>query len=78
LHEDVNLVKKKPSPFRFDEKAWDRMKYFFSIKNSNEYWIFNYICKYLKSDAEKSKEHWDMNLRTDNSRISGIIFIRIN
>jgi hypothetical protein len=27
LHEDVNLVRKKPSPFRFDEKAWDRMKY---------------------------------------------------
>ncbi len=26
LHEDVNLVRKKPSPFRFDEKAWDRMK----------------------------------------------------
>lgn len=24
------------------------------------------------SDAEKSKEHWDMNLRTDNSRISGL------
>jgi hypothetical protein len=32
LHEDVNLVKKKPSPFRFDEKAWDRMKYFFLSK----------------------------------------------
>ncbi len=47
LHEDVNLIRKRPSPFRFDEKAWDRM-----------------------SDAEKSQEHWLMNLRTDNSRIS--------
>lgn len=47
LHEDVNLIKKRPSPFRFDEKAWDRM-----------------------SDREKSQEHWSMNLRTDNSRIS--------
>ena len=27
LHEDVNLIRKKPSPFRFDEKAWDRMRY---------------------------------------------------
>jgi ubiquitin carboxyl-terminal hydrolase 2/21 len=26
LHEDVNLIKKKPSPFKFDEKAWDRMR----------------------------------------------------
>lgn len=47
LHEDVNLIRKKPSPFRFDEKAWDRM-----------------------TDAEKSQEHWSMNLRTDDSRIS--------
>ena len=27
LHEDVNLVRKRPSPFRFDEKAWDRMRF---------------------------------------------------
>lgn len=52
LHEDVNLVTKKPSPFRFDEKAWDRM-----------------------NDFEKSEEHWRMNLRTDNSRITGKLII---
>jgi hypothetical protein len=27
LHEDVNLIKKKPTPIKFDEKAWDKMKY---------------------------------------------------
>lgn len=26
LHEDVNLVKKKAPVYKFDEKAWDRMK----------------------------------------------------
>jgi ubiquitin C-terminal hydrolase len=26
LHEDVNLIKKKPAPIKFDENAWDRMR----------------------------------------------------
>jgi ubiquitin carboxyl-terminal hydrolase 2/21 len=26
LHEDVNLIRKKPSTVKFDEKAWDQMK----------------------------------------------------
>ena len=26
LSEDVNLVKRKPTPIKFDEKAWDRMR----------------------------------------------------
>jgi ubiquitin carboxyl-terminal hydrolase 2/21 len=29
LHEDVNLIKKKPPPFIFDEKAWDRMRFLY-------------------------------------------------
>lgn len=26
LHEDVNLIKKKPAPIKFDENAWDKMR----------------------------------------------------
>ncbi len=26
LHEDVNLVRKKPTPIKFDEAAWDKMR----------------------------------------------------
>ena len=51
LHEDVNLVRKKPS-IKFDEQAWDRM-----------------------NDVEKSNEHWAINLKIENSRISGIVSV---
>jgi ubiquitin C-terminal hydrolase len=48
LHEEVNLVKKKPSPIKFDEKAWDRMS---EHEKAEEHWSLN-----LRTDHSRISE----------------------